>query len=350
MLERLKDSLYRRLGYTTLPTGIDLKLTQACNLSCRYCPHWGPDGIRPDPVVFMDTQAMLGLVHEVAPFRLLIRLIGGEPLLHPEWHRVIETAGEYGIWTTAVSNGTLIADQAERLVDSGLDNIGVSIDGPAPVHDAQRGKGSWAAIAEGITELNRIKRERGSETPMIEIYTTIHQGNYDQLVGLAEDLRSWGIWKYRLQQLIWASPEQFEESLALLRSALPGVTFFGADMAYCKDQSSGVDPDTLTEQLEMVKSRDYPFEIELHPNLPPAEWSAYHSAGEYQRRHGITCTIMESYAFVDPIGRLHPCMTIDFGNVFEQSFAKVWNGARFRAFRRLIRRNGRLPFCHRCPD
>jgi radical SAM protein with 4Fe4S-binding SPASM domain len=59
---------------------------------------------------------------------------------------------------------------------------------------------------------------------------------------------------------------------------------------------------------------------------------------------------MESYAFVDPRGRMYPCLTLDMGNVFESSFEEVWNGPRFRAFRRLIRQNRRLPICHRCPD
>jgi radical SAM protein with 4Fe4S-binding SPASM domain len=59
---------------------------------------------------------------------------------------------------------------------------------------------------------------------------------------------------------------------------------------------------------------------------------------------------MESYAFVDPRGRLYPCLTLDMGNVFEAPFLDVWNGPRFRAFRRLIRREKRLPLCHRCPD
>jgi radical SAM protein with 4Fe4S-binding SPASM domain len=59
---------------------------------------------------------------------------------------------------------------------------------------------------------------------------------------------------------------------------------------------------------------------------------------------------MESYAFVDPHGRLYPCLTLDMGNVFEAPFLDVWNGPRFRAFRRLIRREKRLPLCHRCPD
>jgi len=59
---------------------------------------------------------------------------------------------------------------------------------------------------------------------------------------------------------------------------------------------------------------------------------------------------MEGFAFVDPRGRLYPCLTLDMGNIFERPLLALWNGARFRAFRRLIRREGRLLLCHRCPD
>jgi hypothetical protein len=45
---------------------------------------------------------------------------------------------------------------------------------------------------------------------------------------------------------------------------------FGADMAYYKDQSSGVEPNALREQLETVRNGDYPFDVELHPDLPSA--------------------------------------------------------------------------------
>jgi len=350
MLSKIRTTLGRRFGYAGFPSGIDFKITDACNMRCRYCPQWGPDGIRPDPPAFMDSAAMLDLVAQVASFRPWIRLIGGEPLLHPDWARLVSVAGTHGMWCAAVTNGTLIAEQAEVLVTSGLHRLGVSIDGAAPVHDAQRGEGSLARVARGLAELDRVKRRLGSETPLIEAYTTVHRDNYSRLADLAGELRSWGISKLRLQQLIWASPEQFDRSLDQLRRALPGFSFFGADMAYRQNHGSGIDPDTLRRQLDLVRSGDYPFDVELHPDLEPGEWGAFHGASDYRRSNRVSCTMMETYAFVDPLGRLHPCVTVDLGNVFEQPFSRVWNGRRFRAFRRLIRSQGRLPFCHRCPD
>lgn len=37
------------------------------------------------------------------------------------------------------------------------------------------------------------------------------------------------------------------------------------------------------------------------------------------------------------------------GNVFDEPFPEVWNGEKFRAFRRLLREHERLPLCERCP-
>jgi radical SAM protein with 4Fe4S-binding SPASM domain len=76
----------------------------------------------------------------------------------------------------------------------------------------------------------------------------------------------------------------------------------------------------------------------------------FYGSTEYHRHDRVSCTTMEVYAFVDPRGRLYPCLTLDMGNVFEEPFLDVWNGERFRAFRRVVRREGRLPLCHRCPD
>src|SRR5206468_3541139 len=88
MRSRLIDLYRRRRGYAKLPWGIDLLLTDACNLRCSYCPIWGENSKLPAPAAFMDTGAALRLVSEVAAFRPMIRLFGGEPFIHPEWRKV----------------------------------------------------------------------------------------------------------------------------------------------------------------------------------------------------------------------------------------------------------------------
>ncbi len=88
----------------------------------------------------------------------------------------------------------------------------------------------------------------------------------------------------------------------------------------------------------------------LHPEWDRiGEWPAFHGDPDYERREHRRCTTMERWGFVDPAGRVHPCLNVEVGNASLRPFLEIWNGRRFRAFRRLVRGLGRLPFCQRCP-
>ena len=210
-----------RRGYAEPPWGIDLLLTDACNLRCSYCPIWGDDAQVPSPANFMDTGAALRFLDDVAPLRPMIRLFGGEPFVHPEWRKVVDHARGHGLHCTAVSNGMRLIKEPEDIVRSGLLAIGISLDTDGAVNDALRGRGTLDTIRRGLVAVDEVKRRLGSDTPRIEIYTTVHEGTYTRLVDWAEELRSWGISKLRLQHLIWFSSDQLDTSMELLRGALP---------------------------------------------------------------------------------------------------------------------------------
>lgn len=339
-------------GYAAPPWGIDLLLTDACNLRCSYCPIWGDDALVPSPANVMDTGAALRFLDDVAPLRPMIRLFGGEPFVHPEWKKVVDHARSHGLHCTAVSNGMRLIKEPEDVVRSGLLAIGISLDTDGAVNDAARGAGTLATVQAGLAAVREVKERLGSETPKIEIYTTVHEGTYRHLVEWTETLASWGIETLRLQHLIWFSSEQLRGSMDLLRGGgLPDPTFFRREEAsYTRDQVPDMDLEVLAGQLRTIRSRKHPFRIESHPELPVEEMVRFYGSTEYRRHDRVHCTTMENYAFVDPRGRLYPCLTLDMGNVFEEPFLDVWNGQRFRAFRRVVRREGRLPLCHRCPD
>jgi sulfatase maturation enzyme AslB (radical SAM superfamily) len=224
--EKLLARHRRRRGYAPLPWGIDLLLTDGCNLRCSYCPIWGEDASVPSPANYMDTEAALRFVSEVAPFRPMIRLFGGEPFIHPEWRRVVEHARAAGLYCTAVSNGMRLAKEAEAVVESGILAVGISLDTNRPVNDALRGKGTLATIERGLKRVAEVKARLGLETPRIEIYTTVHEGTYEHLAEWAAELSGWGIAKLRLQHLIWFSSQQLDTSMELLSDVLPDPTFF----------------------------------------------------------------------------------------------------------------------------
>lgn len=335
-------------GWAPLPRGIDLLLTDACNLRCRYCPVAADIAAR-RPAPFIETGRAIRFLESVAHFRPAIRLFGGEPFLHRDWRAIVATAVRHGLPTLAVTNGTLLAGRAEELVESGLTAIGISIDPPA-IHDAFRGGGTFSIGERVVREIRAARERSGSRTPAIEIFTTVTEATYSELTGWADRLRSWNIDMLRLQHQIWLRRSQRPESERLIEKAVGETAFFRSDVeTYCSDRMPDVDPFILEQQLSALRTTEYPFRIEMYPPLPPNEMVEFYRNPGFRRRTVRACGLIWNYAFVDPIGRLYPCMTLDMGNVFEAPFERVWNGRKFRAFRRLLRREERLPLCERCP-
>ncbi len=87
------------------------------------------------------------------------------------------------------SNGFMLPQRAEGLVESGLNDITISVDGTAELHDKIRGrKGSFSRLYEGITRLNEAKARTGKTTPSVRISATINDLNYRDLRNLLEAL------------------------------------------------------------------------------------------------------------------------------------------------------------------
>lgn len=335
-------------GFAPLPWGIDLLLTDACNLRCAYCPiTTDMQSLRPTAV--MDTDRALRFLGSVQPFRPMIRMFGGEPLLHPDWPRIFAHARDLGLPFTLVTNGTRIAGRAEELVATGITAVGVSVDPPA-AHDRSRGAGNFDQCREAIAQLHTAKATLGMRTPQIEIFSTVHADTYAHLDAWAQELRSWPIDMLRLQHQIWLRTHQRPISEALIAEACGDSAFFRSDVdTYCSDEMPAIDLPLLERQLRHLEATDYPFKVEAHPPLPVEEMLAFYGDPGFRRTTARPCTLIASYAFVDPRGRLYPCLTLDMGNVFQQPFEAVWNGEKFRAFRRLLRAHERLPLCERCP-
>lgn len=145
-----------RSGLTRVPLIVNLLLTYRCNLRCAYCGVWE------HPPREMNTATVLRLVDQMAAAGTeRLSLGGGEPMLRRDIGTIVAHAKTRGLTVNLVSNGLHIPRRIDEL--AGLDFLAVSLDGPEPVHDEARGKGSYARAIAAI----RAAREAG-----IEVWTT----------------------------------------------------------------------------------------------------------------------------------------------------------------------------------
>jgi MoaA/NifB/PqqE/SkfB family radical SAM enzyme len=137
------------LGRRT-PLLVAWAVTGACNRRCSYCRRWKPAGDE------LSTLQIAGVVDALARRGCAsISLTGGEPLTRKDIGEIIDLIHARGIKTKLNSNGALVPGRIGELRT--LDTLCLSLDGPEPVHDAIRGRGSFGEVLAAA----RAARERG---------------------------------------------------------------------------------------------------------------------------------------------------------------------------------------------
>lgn len=131
---------------------LDIELTRRCNLRCDYCyVGWSRDWTADMPLA-----AALDVVREGAGLFPTLHFTGGEPFAYSSIFEVIEAGLGLGYDEILInSNGTMLTpDVVARLASCGPRlGISVSLDGPAPTHDAARGEGRFQATLAGLSAL-----------------------------------------------------------------------------------------------------------------------------------------------------------------------------------------------------
>ena len=134
--------LASRLFSQHRPLLVNIEPTHRCNLDCVYCDK--VDQKSPQ----MTTSAALQMLDELAAFGTLsVCFDGGEPLVHPGIEQLVRRAKTHGLRVSMSTNGMLL-HRKPRVLDC-VDTIKISIDGPAHVHDAGRGAGSFEKSLAG---------------------------------------------------------------------------------------------------------------------------------------------------------------------------------------------------------
>jgi len=192
------------------PFNAQVSLTYRCQCSCVHC---SAEIYRARGFAEPSTAQIEHVIDELVRTRAYkVYFFGGEPLLREDLFHLVDHARYRGFQTMLDTNGFLLTpDTVGRLADSGLTEIGVSIDSADPArHDSLRGvEGIFQRAAEGL----RLCAERGLST-YISTYATsrnLEDGDLAAIVALA---RSLGV-KVRILSPIMAGRWQDAEEIRL---------------------------------------------------------------------------------------------------------------------------------------
>jgi Fe-coproporphyrin III synthase len=171
---------------THLPVLV-LHVHTSCNCRCVMCDIWKTSESR--SLTPRDFEPHLASIRKLGTRWIVFS--GGEALLNREWPQLCAILKSENIRLTLLSTGLLLQKQAPQIAEA-FDDIIISLDGPAKIHDAVRGvTGAFRSIEQGIVAVRTLR-----PTFNITARSTIQKANHAHLrdtVAAAKNLNLDGI-------------------------------------------------------------------------------------------------------------------------------------------------------------
>src|SRR5512135_3490001 len=101
------------------PFHVYVEVTKKCNLRCQFCDIWRA---KEDTIGEMTLENLLRLAEDLKELGTkAVGLYGGEALLRPDLFEVITAMKRAGLHVTLDTNGYLLPQFHEQILDSGVD-------------------------------------------------------------------------------------------------------------------------------------------------------------------------------------------------------------------------------------
>lgn len=166
------------------------EVTMGCNMRCGHCGSSCAEPLKDE----LNAEEALTLCDQIAELGLRwITLSGGEPLTRRDTPLLVKRLSEKGVAVNMITNGWLLdSGMAQKLKESGISTVAISIDGTPEIHDKIRCKGAFEHARNAFLTM----KELGIQTGAV---TTITKQNVDILKELKEELISMGVQTWQVQ-------------------------------------------------------------------------------------------------------------------------------------------------------
>lgn len=178
------------------PIHMDFELNDLCNQSCVMCPRNADT--HPDINYTLNTKSVLSfadycrIIDEGAAKGLRSINLGAfaEPLIHKRCFDMVAYAHEKGVVDSRIiTNGLLLGRYVDRVFDSGLVNLFVSVDASRPETYARvRGQG-FEKVKNNLLKVLAEKNHRNSALPTVRVSIVDMKSNHGEI---EEFVAFWG--------------------------------------------------------------------------------------------------------------------------------------------------------------
>jgi radical SAM protein with 4Fe4S-binding SPASM domain len=322
---RAVDPATRGPRATAQPRNVFIEVTNHCNLLCETCPRTFVTYEKPQTLAWEDFLYIIEQFPEME--RAILHGIG-EPLLNKDLPRMIARLKTRNVTVLFNTNATLLSDEwARKLIDAGLDELRVSVDGADPKTYARiRGAPLFHKVVANLKRFVEIQHELGATLPRPSLWMTGMKENIAELPDVIRLAARIGVPEVYLQRMVYYA---HADSAPGLMDA--GHALFADSAADANVDRVIAESETLAQALGVTlrASGATTPAHSLHTEKKPRPWAA--------------CLRPWTTAYITANGTALPCCispfaTTDYdslklGNIFEQPFGDLWNAERYQQWR-----------------
>ena len=355
-LQRLQENRDRNLReqydqYETLqskPTHVAVPTGDRCNLQCIFCT----DRRQPcsDRYTDLSYEQFLRFT-EALENASLIQLYGwGEPFVNPDYEKIFDHVVENfaGARLHISTNGVLLTDRwIGKLLAYGKCLLNVSLNAVTPQTYMQvTGRDSFDRVVDNLKHLISAKQEHGVDDLVVSLSFVSIKPNIHELPRFIELSSELGINYVILQDLLILEKHHYPLSLGALEAETRRLFVRAAEIA--RERQIYLDSFTHYPVTYFMQDRSQYPEIDW-PRDCLSVWEQQDEVLFYPQP-GECYEPWQSF-LISQNGAVTTCCRFRevMGNLQEQSFEEIWNGEKYRAYRRTINTFRPPEACTWCP-
>jgi radical SAM protein with 4Fe4S-binding SPASM domain len=330
---------------------VSIEVTFRCNCRCKMCPLYGVqvDGGK-ELIASIKEEEELNLVEFEDLFRDLkelgtrsVNFTGGEAFLRKDMLEITRLARGSGLEVSFTSNmGTVTKEIARELVNLGVNNITISLDGPKDVHEDIRKTKIFDRIMAAVDWIEEEKEKQKRSKPSLGFLCTVSALNQRHLVKLVEIANKKSL-PLTIDPIIFTTQDDWENTKKALQEG-----FIKKESFTMPDEIGKIDTNALEEELERVfdeaRKLDQPVYVSVGGRKTRERFFTNPNYSVVNK-----CFAPWYSCRIDPYGDVYPCsLSIQMGNLREKSFKEIINGEKFVNFRKKLKKQVLFPSCKKC--
>lgn len=339
-------------NYVFAPEWIVLGVNNVCNLHCKMCDVGTANletnfaqnlvGSRP---LNMPLTLFKTIVDQAAEYWPDVKLgyAFTEPLVYPDLKESLMYANDKGLFTSLTTNALNLKRKATDLVEAGLNELNISLDGLEKTHNYIRGNNrSFQKAIEGIEFITSL-----SGAPSVSVFCVITEWNFEELAEFTEFFR-----ELPIKQIGFMHPNFVTEEMASVHNAMYGNYYPATHSNVEETDMSKVDLVKLQAQITTIKSTKFPYTVSFSPELSTAEELEKFYLRPMEKT-GKNCSDVFRNIMIKTDGTAIPahgrCYNLQVGNVYNDDLKTIWKSPVLRKLRSDLNKAGGLfTGCNRC--